>query len=66
MTAPVPWSLAWADNGELAPQDQFDLLQSLVACESASVQHGLILAVEQLSVKHYSLVASMEVTSLWS
>ena len=31
MTAPVPWSLAWSDDGELAPQDRFDLLQSLVA-----------------------------------
>jgi hypothetical protein len=36
MTAPVPWSLAWSDNGDLAPQDQLDLLQCLVACESAS------------------------------
>jgi hypothetical protein len=31
MTAPVPWSLAWSDNGDLAPQDQLDLLQCLVA-----------------------------------
>jgi hypothetical protein len=66
MTAPVPWSLAWSDNGELAPQDQLDLLQSLVTCESASVQHGLIMAVEQLTVQRYSLLASVDVTSVWS
>ena len=35
ITAPVPWSLAWCEDGELAAQDRFDLLQSLVACESA-------------------------------
>ena len=66
MTAPVPWSLAWSDNGDLAPQDQLDLLQCLVACESVSVQHGLIMAVEQLAVEHYSLLASVDVTSLCS
>ncbi len=66
MTAPVPWSLAWSDNGDLAPQDQFDLLQCLVACESASVQHVLIRAVEQLVVENYSLLASVDVTSLCS
>ena len=66
MTAPVPWSLAWSDNGDLAPQDQLDLLQSLVSCESASVQHGLIMAMEQLTVQHYSLLASVDVTSLCS
>lgn len=66
MTAPVPWSLAWSDNGDLAPQDQLDLLQCLVACESASVQHSLIMAVEQLAVEHYSLLASVDVTSLCS
>jgi len=37
-----------------------------VACESASVQHGLIMAVEQLAVEHYSLLASVDVTSLCS
>ena len=66
MTAPVPWSLAWSDNGNLCPQDQLDLLQCLVSCESASVQHGLIMAVEQLAVEHYSLLASVDVTSLCS
>lgn len=66
MTAPVPWSLAWSDNGDLAPQDQLDLLQCLVACENASVQHVLIMAVEQLVVENYSLLASVDVTSLCS
>ena len=46
MTAPVPWSLAWSDDGELAPQDRFDLLQSLVASECESVQPSLVVAAE--------------------
>ena len=66
MTAPVPWSLAWSDNGDLAPQDQLDLLQCLVSCESASVQHVLIMAVEQLVMENYSLLASVDVTRLCS
>ena len=66
MTAPVPWSLAWSDNGDLAPQDQLDLLQCLVACENASVQNVLIMAVERLVVQNYSLLASVDVTSLCS
>jgi hypothetical protein len=66
MTAPVAWSLAWSDNGDLAPQDQLDLLQCLVACEKASVQNVLIMAVERLVVENYSLLASVDVTSLCS
>ena len=66
MTAPVPWSLAWSDNGDLAPQDQLDLLQCLVAREKASVQNVLIMAVERLVVENYSLLASVDVTSLCS
>ncbi len=58
MTAPVPWSLAWSDNGELAPQDRFDLLQSLVASESQSVQSSLVVAVERLSVQQLTLLSS--------
>ena len=58
MTAPVPWSLAWSDDGELAAQDQFDLLQSLVACESESVQPGLVVAIERLSLSQVSVLAS--------
>ena len=45
MHAPVPWSLAWREDGELAIQDRFDLLQSLVSSESASNQCSLIAAV---------------------
>jgi len=58
MTAPVPWSLAWSEDGELAAQDQFDLLQSLVACESESVQPGLVVAIERLSLEQVSVLAT--------
>ncbi|MEY3750937.1 MAG: hypothetical protein RLZZ631_225 [Cyanobacteriota bacterium] len=57
MTAPVPWSLAWSEDGELAPQDRFDLLQSLVACETETVQPALVLAVERLSVEQLTLLS---------
>ncbi|MEN9495406.1 MAG: hypothetical protein EBR33_09915 [Synechococcaceae bacterium WB4_1_0192] len=62
MTAPVPWSLAWSEDGELAAQDQFDLLQSLVACESESVQPGLVVAIERLSLEQVSLLATGSLT----
>ena len=58
MTAPVPWSLAWSDNGELAPQDRFDLLQSLVASESESAQTSLVVAVERLGVEQLTLLST--------
>jgi hypothetical protein len=58
MTAPVPWSLAWSDNGELAPQDRFDLLQSLVASESESVQPSLVVAVERIGVEQLTLLST--------
>ena len=58
MTAPVPWSLAWSQDGELAPQDRFDLLQSLVACECESVQPGLVVAIERLSLEQVSVLAT--------
>jgi hypothetical protein len=58
MTAPVAWSLAWSDDGELAPQDRFDLLQSLVASESESVQPGLVVAVERLSVEQLTVIST--------
>jgi hypothetical protein len=58
MTAPVPWSLAWSDNGELAPQDRFDLLQSLVASESESVQTSLVVAVERLGVEQLTVLST--------
>jgi len=58
MTAPVPWSLAWSEDGELAPQDRFDLLQTLVASESELAQPGLVVAVERLSLEQLSVIAS--------
>ena len=64
MTAPVPWSLAWCEDGELSRQDQFDLLQALVACESMDVQHALVMAVERLSLTEISLLATADVTGL--
>jgi hypothetical protein len=64
MTAPVPWSLAWEEDGELAVQDRFDLLQTLVASEDAEVQPSLIAAVERISVRELSIVVTSEVTGL--
>lgn len=62
MAAPVPWSLAWSDDGELAPQDRFDLLQSLVCVETSEVQPSLIAAVERLSVTELGVLSSVDVT----
>ena len=64
MTAPVPWSLAWREDGELAPQDLFDLLQTLVGSERPTAQPSLIAAVERLSLSEISVMASLEVTEL--
>ena len=66
ITAPVPWSLAWRADGELATQDRFDLLQSLVACESAEVQSTLISAVERLATTDLTSLNVGGVTSLCS
>ena len=64
MTAPVPWSLAWSKSGELAPQDRFDLLQTLVAIETEEVQPALIMAVESMSVAELTALSSESVTGL--
>jgi len=64
MTAPVPWSLAWREDGELGSQDQCDLLQALVSSESLEVQTSLITAVERLSVVEFSMISCSEVTEL--
>lgn len=64
MAAPVPWSLAWSEDGELSRQDRFDLLQALVASESTEVQHSLVVAVERLSLTDLTLVSTGEVTGL--
>ena len=64
MTAPVPWSLAWREDGELAPQDRFDLLQTLVTSDSLDVQVSLIAAVDRLSVPELTRLSVGDVTSL--
>ena len=66
MTAPVPWSLAWREDGELAPQDRFDLLQCLVTSETSEVQCSLIAAVERLSINEITSLSLGEVTSLFA
>lgn len=64
MTTPVPWSLAWREDGELATQDLFDLLQTLVGSESMDVQPALVAAVERLSIADLNVIATQEVTGL--
>lgn len=64
MTAPAPWSLAWRENGELAPQDLFDLLQALVVTETMDAQPALVAAVERLSVTEITVLSTGEVTGL--
>ena len=64
MTAPPPWSLAWRENGELAPQDHFDLLQALVVSETMEVQPSLVAAVERLSVSEICVLSTTQVTGL--
>ena len=61
---PVPWSLAWKEDGELGSQDLFDLLQVLVASESHEVQTTMIAALEKLSVTDLQVMASEEVTRM--
>jgi len=61
--APVPWSLAWGEDGELAPQDRFDVLQCLVSSERSEVQTALIAAVETVGLSCSEMV---EVTSEWA
>ena len=64
MTAPVPWSLAWSEDGELAPQDRFDLLQSLVQTEALEVQASLIVAVESMALADLTVMSLGDVTGL--
>jgi hypothetical protein len=63
-TYPVPWSLAWGEDGELDPQDRFDLLQTLVRTESLEVQSVMVAAVEKLTLNELSVVSTGEVTGL--
>ena len=64
MVAPAPWSLAWHDDGELATQDRFDLLQTLVSSEQASIQPGLIMAIESLPMDQITLLSPGDGTGL--
>ncbi|MEA5400323.1 hypothetical protein VB734_09755 [Synechococcus sp. BA-124 BA4] len=64
MVAPVPWSLDWCEDGELAPQDRFDLLQTLVLCETSEAQLGLITAIESLSLRQVSVMHTDDVTGM--
>ena len=61
---PVPWSLSWREDGELAPQDHFDLLQTLVLTESPEVQHSLVMAMERLTINEMTAISTADVTSL--
>jgi len=64
MPAPVPWSLAWCEDGELAAQDRFDLLQTLVCSETSDVQAALVAAVERLTSVELTTISSPDVTGL--
>ena len=64
MTAPVPWSLAWSKTGELAPQDSFDLFQTLVAIEAEEVQPSLVVAVESMGLAELTALSTESVTGL--
>ena len=61
---PVPWSLSWREDGELAPQDRFDLLQTLVLAETPDVQPSLIVAMERLSLTEITAISTVQVTGL--
>jgi hypothetical protein len=64
MVAPVPWSLAWNESGELAFTDRFDLLQSMVSSESPDVQGSLVASIERLSVHCVTTTCSDGLTGL--
>ncbi len=66
MAAPVAWSLAWSEDGELAPQDRFDLLQTLVisGSETSQVQTTLIAAIERLPLQQLTCLPTDSVTGL--
>jgi hypothetical protein len=61
---PVPWSLSWREDGELAPQDHFDLLQTLLLTESSEVQHSLVVAMERLTVSEITAISTPDVSKL--
>lgn len=61
---PVPWSLSWREDGELAPQDRFDMLQTLMLVEMPEAQPSLIFAMEKLSLTEITSLSTGEVTGL--
>lgn len=61
---PVPWSLSWREDGELAPQDRFDLLQTLLVLETAEAQPALVFAMERLTLTEITCLSTGEVTGL--
>jgi hypothetical protein len=63
---PVPWSLAWCEDGELAPQDRFDLLQTLICTENLEVQSALIASVESLALADLTVVSTAAVTGIYA
>jgi len=63
---PVPWSLAWGEDGELAPQDRFDLLQTLICSENLEVQSALIASIENLPLADLTVVSTGAVTGIYS
>jgi hypothetical protein len=63
---PVPWSLAWCEDGELAPQDRFDLLQTLICSENLEVQSALIASIESLALADLTVVSTAAVTEIYS
>jgi hypothetical protein len=63
---PVPWSLAWCEDGELAPQDRFDLLQTLICSENLEVQSALIASVESLPLADLTVVSTGSVTEMYA
>ncbi|MEB3265050.1 MAG: hypothetical protein VKN13_00370 [Cyanobacteriota bacterium] len=60
----TPWALSWGDDGELAAQDRFDVLQALIASESAVVQVALVCAIERLPNHELSVMTSSQVSGL--
>jgi hypothetical protein len=61
---PVLWSLSWREDGELAPQDRFDLLQTLMLVETPEAQPALVLAMEKLALAEITHLSNSAVTEL--
>jgi len=59
LCSPGPRSLAWDNQGELDPQDQFDLLQSSMVSKTDCMQTELIAAVERISLDQLSVTSAV-------